>query len=66
MLVIHSANDFRVVDSQGISTFTALQRKGIPSKLLYFPDENHWVLKPANGILWHETVIDWIDQWTKG
>jgi dipeptidyl aminopeptidase/acylaminoacyl peptidase len=65
MLVIHSAKDYRVVDTQGISTFTALQRKGIPSKLLYFPDENHWVLKPANGILWHETVIDWLDRWTK-
>ncbi len=65
MLVIHSAKDFRVVDSQGISTFTALQRKGVPSKLLYFPDENHWVLKPANGIQWHETVIEWIDRWTK-
>ncbi len=66
MLVIHSAKDYRVVDTQGISTFTALQRKGIPSKLLYFPDENHWVLKLANGILWHETVIGWLDQWTKG
>jgi dipeptidyl aminopeptidase/acylaminoacyl peptidase len=38
---------------------------GIPSKLLYFPDENHWVLKPANSILWHETVIGWLDQWLK-
>jgi dipeptidyl aminopeptidase/acylaminoacyl peptidase len=65
MLVIHSAKDFRVADTQGISTFTALQRKGIPSKLLHFPDENHWVLKPANCILWHETVIGWIDRWTK-
>lgn len=66
MLVIHGAKDFRVADSQGISTFTALQRKGIPSKLLYFPDENHWVLKPHNSILWHETVIGWLDRWTKG
>jgi dipeptidyl aminopeptidase/acylaminoacyl peptidase len=65
MLVIHGAKDYRVVDSQGISTFTALQRKGIPSKLLHFPDENHWVLKPHNCIQWHETVIGWIDQWTK-
>ena len=65
MLVIHSANDFRVVDSQGIATFTALQRRGIPSKLLYFPDESHWVLKPQNSIQWHETVIDWLDQWLK-
>jgi dipeptidyl aminopeptidase/acylaminoacyl peptidase len=64
MLVVHSANDFRVVDTQGLSVFTALQRKGVPSKLLYFPDENHWVLKPQNSILWHETVISWIDRWT--
>lgn len=63
MLVIHGAKDFRVVDTQGISTFTALQRLGIPSKLLYFPDENHWVLKPHNSILWHETVIGWLNQW---
>lgn len=65
MLVIHGALDYRVVDTQGLSTFTALQRRGIPSKLLHFPDENHWVLKPANSILWHETVIGWLDQWTK-
>ena len=63
MLVIHSALDYRVVDTQGISTFTALQRRGIASKLLYFPDESHWVQKPHNSIQWHETVIDWIDQW---
>jgi len=66
MLVIHGANDFRVVDTQGMSVFTALQRKGIPSKFLHFPDENHWVLKPQNSMLWHETVIGWLDQWTKG
>lgn len=65
MLVIHGAHDFRVVDTQGISTFTALQRRGIPSKLLYFPDENHWVLKPQNSIQWHDTVIGWLDQWVK-
>ncbi|MDQ7007218.1 MAG: S9 family peptidase [Acidobacteriota bacterium] len=65
MLVIHGALDYRVVDTQGISTFTALQRRGIPSKLLYFPDENHWVLKPHNSIQWHETVIDWLDRWTR-
>ena len=64
-LVIHGALDYRVVDTHGMSTFTALQRRGIPSKLLHFPDENHWVMKPANSILWHETVIGWLDQWTK-
>jgi dipeptidyl aminopeptidase/acylaminoacyl peptidase len=65
MLVIHGALDYRVVDTQGLAAFNALQRKGIPSKLLYFPDENHWVLRPHNSILWHNTVIDWLDQWLK-
>jgi dipeptidyl aminopeptidase/acylaminoacyl peptidase len=65
MLVVHGGKDFRVVDTQGLSTFTVLQRRGIPSRFLHFPDENHWVLKPANSILWHETVLDWLDQWTK-
>lgn len=62
MLVIHGEYDYRVVVTQGISTFNALQRLGIPSKFLYFPDENHWVLKPHNSILWHDTVIGWLDQ----
>jgi dipeptidyl aminopeptidase/acylaminoacyl peptidase len=65
MLVIHGALDFRVAETQGLGTFNALQRRGIPSKLLYFPDEGHWVLKPHNSILWHETVINWLDQWLK-
>ena len=65
MLVIHGAQDFRVADTQGLGTFNALQRREIPSKLLYFPDESHWVLKPANSILWNKTVIDWLDQWLK-
>ncbi len=65
MLVIHGAQDYRVVDTQGLGTFNALQRRGIPSKLLYFPDEDHWVLKAHNSIQWHETVIDWLDQWVK-
>lgn len=64
MLVIHGAHDFRVVETQGFGTFNALQRRGIPSKLLYFPDESHWVLKPQNSIFWHDTVLDWLDQWT--
>ncbi|GMU36850.1 MAG: peptidase S9 [Phycisphaerae bacterium] len=65
MLVIHGGNDYRVCDTHGIGAFNALQRKGIPSKFLHFPDENHWVLKPHNSILWHETVIGWLDQWCK-
>lgn len=65
MLVVHGAKDFRVVETEGLATFTALQRRGIPSQLLYFPDENHWVLKPANSILWHDTVLAWLDRWLK-
>ena len=65
MLVIHGALDYRVADTQGLGTFNALQRRGIPSRLLYFPDENHWVLKPHNSILWHKTVIGWLDRWLK-
>ena len=63
MLVVHGALDYRVPDTQGLATFTALQRRGIPSQLLYFPDENHWVLKPANSILWHDTVLGWLARW---
>ncbi len=65
MLVVHSAHDYRIPETAGMSTFNALQRLGIPSKFLYFPDETHWVLKPRNSILWHDTVLDWLDQWTK-
>jgi dipeptidyl aminopeptidase/acylaminoacyl peptidase len=65
MLVIHGAMDFRIPETQGIATFTTLQRLGIPSKLLYFPDENHWVIKPHNSILWHETVLSWLAHWLK-
>jgi len=65
MLVIHGQLDFRVPVTQGLATFNTLQRRGIPSKLLYFPDENHGALKPHNSILWHETVIGWLDRWLK-
>ncbi len=65
MLVVQGDLDFRIPTAQGLGTFTALQRQGIPSKLLMFPDENHWVLKPANSVLWHHTVIDWLDTYTK-
>jgi len=64
-LVIHGARDYRVVDTQGLATFNALQRRGIPSRLLYFPDENHWVLKPHNSIQWHQEVLAWMDRWTQ-
>ena len=66
MLIIHGALDFRVSDVEGIAMFTALQRRGIPSRLLYFPDENHWVQKPENSVLWHDTVLGWLASWTAG
>jgi dipeptidyl aminopeptidase/acylaminoacyl peptidase len=65
ILVIHGGRDFRVVETQGLASFTAAQRMGVPSEFLHFPDENHWVLKPANSIQWHETVLAWIDRWTR-
>ncbi|MBD3868922.1 MAG: S9 family peptidase [Acidobacteria bacterium] len=65
MLVIHGGLDYRVPDTQGIGAFNALQRRGIPSRFLYFPDENHFVLRPSNAALWHETVLGWMDRWTK-
>jgi dipeptidyl aminopeptidase/acylaminoacyl peptidase len=63
-LIIHSQRDYRLDVSEGFQLFTALQRLGVPSKMLYFPDEGHWVLKPQNSKLWYETVDDWCDQWT--
>ncbi|MEM1081465.1 MAG: S9 family peptidase [Pseudomonadota bacterium] len=60
MLVIHGELDYRVPVTQGIMTYTALQRQGIESRFLYFPDENHWVLKPHNSMHWHEHVNDWL------
>ncbi|RKG99525.1 S9 family peptidase [Corallococcus sp. CA053C] len=65
MLVIHGGKDYRVVDTQGMSTFTVLQRRGIPSRFVYFPDENHWVLKPQNSLQWHDEVLGWLDRWTR-
>ena len=63
-LVVHGALDFRVVDTQGMSTFTALRRRNVPARFLWFPDENHWVLKPQNSQRWHSEVLSWIDQYT--
>ncbi len=65
-LVIHSQLDYRLDVSQGFALFTTLQRLGVPSKMLYFPDEGHWVLKPQNSQLWYKTVNDWVDKWTHG
>jgi dipeptidyl aminopeptidase/acylaminoacyl peptidase len=63
MLVIHGGLDFRVPYAQGIATFTALQRQGIESRFLFFPDENHWVLKPANSRQWHDEVLGWLERY---
>jgi len=63
-LVVQGQLDYRVPLEQGIATFTALQRKGVPSKLLYFPNENHWVLKAQNSVQWHKEVLDWLNTWT--
>ncbi|QEE23835.1 S9 family peptidase [Rhodanobacter glycinis] len=65
MLVVHSGHDFRIPLSQGLGAFTALQRRGIPSEFLTFPNESHWVLQPHNSVLWHDTVNAWLEKWTK-
>ncbi len=64
MLVIHGELDYRVPLAQGLGVFTALQRRGVPSEFLYFPDENHWVLKPADSIQWYDTTLAWLNRWT--
>jgi dipeptidyl aminopeptidase/acylaminoacyl peptidase len=64
-LVIHGGRDYRVVETQGIGTFTALQRRGVPSRFVYFPEANHWVLKPQDSKRWHQEVLDWLDRYTK-
>ncbi|MEO6198510.1 MAG: S9 family peptidase [Sphingomicrobium sp.] len=63
MLVITSENDFRIPYTQGLASFTALQRRGIPSRLIVYPDENHWVLKPKNSIRWYDEVFGWMAKW---
>ncbi|MGE0127158.1 MAG: prolyl oligopeptidase family serine peptidase [Blastocatellales bacterium] len=64
-LVVHGELDYRVPVGEGIQLFSTLQRKGVPSKLLYYPDEGHWILKPQNSELWYKTVLGWLDQWLK-
>ena len=65
IMVIHGGNDFRIPYTQGMAAFNAAQMRGIPSKFLFFPDENHWVLKPQNGILWQREFFGWLDKWLK-
>jgi len=61
--VIHGQEDYRVPLAQGLAVFTALQRRGVPSEFLYFPNENHWVLKPADSVQWYDTVLAWMNRW---
>lgn len=55
--------DYRLPETQGIAMFNALQRRGVASRLLYFPEENHWVLNPLNSRKWHEEVFKWLSEW---
>ena len=65
ILCIHGEKDYRILASQGMSAFNAAKLRGVPAQLLIFPDENHWVLKPQNGILWQRTFFAWLDKWLK-
>jgi len=62
-LVVQGDRDFRIPTAQGLSTFTALQRRGVDSRLVFFPEENHWVLRPANSVQWHNEVFGWLDKY---
>lgn len=65
ILCIHGEKDYRINANQGMGAFNAARMRGIPAELLLFPDENHWVLKPQNGILWQRTFFNWLDKWLK-
>ena len=65
ILCIHGEKDYRIVYNQGMGAFNAARLRGIPAELLIFPDENHWVLKPQNGVLWQRTFFEWLDRWLK-
>lgn len=65
ILVIHGEKDYRVTVSQGMQAFNAAKLVGVPAQFLYFPEENHWVLSPQNGILWQRTFFNWLDEWLK-
>ena len=65
ILCIHGEQDYRILANQGMAAFDAAKMRGVPAELLIFPDENHWVLKPQNGILWQREFINWLDKWLK-
>ena len=63
MLVVHGERDYRVPIGQGLLVYGVLKAKGVPARLVYFPDENHWVLKPRNSLLWYREVHAWLERW---
>ena len=65
VLCIHGEKDFRILANQAMAAFDAAVMRGVPAELLIYPDENHWVLKPQNGILWQRTFFEWLDKWLK-
>ena len=65
ILCIHGEKDYRILASQGMAAFNAAIIRGIPAELLIYPDENHWVLRPQNGVLWQRTYFEWLDKWLK-
>ncbi|HET9325983.1 MAG TPA: S9 family peptidase [Candidatus Eisenbacteria bacterium] len=65
MLVIHGERDYRVPVTQGLECYGVLKAKGVPARLVYFPDENHWVLKPRNSLLWYREVLGWLERWIR-
>ena len=65
ILCIHGEKDYRILAGQGMAAFNVAVLRGVPAELLIYPDENHWVLKPQNGVLWQRTFFEWLDQWLK-
>ena len=65
ILCIHGGNDFRVPYDEGMAAFNAAQMMGVPSKLIVFPEENHWILQPQNALYWHRSYFDWLERWLK-
>ena len=65
ILCIHGEKDYRILANQAMGAFDAAVMRGVPAELLIYPDENHWVLKPQNGILWQRTFFEWLDKWLK-
>jgi dipeptidyl aminopeptidase/acylaminoacyl peptidase len=65
ILIITSANDFRIPETEGMQAFNCAQLRDIPSRLVYFPDESHFILKPQNAVLWQRIFFEWLDKWLK-